>query len=459
LNRTLETAVRLWHRTPRRLRLPILVVAAALLAWWIIPTGGPDLPTVKVMTGEFVVDLEETGRLRAENSVTITAPPVRMNLQIVYLAPEGTVVKGGDLLIQFDTTEIKQVIDDRLAELDIARANLTRSLAAMASHMAALESSVENSRASYRLAELRLDQMKFEADVRVEEGKLNLKQAEISLHRAEQQVEAQRLIDSADVRSLELKIRQAELDLDKTNRDLAKLTVHAPAPGLVVHKETWKGSEMSKVKVGDTPWRGMALIELPDLSVMMVETSISEVNVSKVAVEQEVEIKLDAYPEPTFHGKVVEVAVLASEDEGASDAKVFDVVVRIDESDPVLRPGMSATARIIVDRQPDRMWVPVEAVFDRGERMVVCETAGSGFKEREVILGARNDNYVVIESGLDPDATVSLVDPTLADQRQVRQLEPRKIAGEETVNTATAKQSSTPSPQRPRPRRDNAHRR
>jgi len=410
--RRLETALRPWRRLPLVARWGIASLLLALLIWKFWPGGGKSLPYYLVQSGEFVIDLKEPGKLRAENSVTVTAPPARINLQIINLVPEGTHVKVGDFLIQFDTTELRQQLDDQLAELDIAKANLIRSQASIESHMASLQSSLENSRASYRLAELRLEQMKFEADVTIEEGRLSLKQAEISLKQAETEIDAQRKIDSADVRSLELKVRQAEFDIQKTKLDLSRLRILAPAPGLVVYKEIWRGGEMSKIKIGDTPWRGAALIELPDLSVMQVETAVSEVDFSKVKVGQKVEVKLDAYPEPTFYGSVIDVAVLARTDEGKSEAKLFDVVVRLDGDDPMLRPGMSAIARIIVNRFPDRLFVPIESVFDRNGKMVVYAVDGGSYRERAVKLGARNDNYVVIEEGLSVGDRAAMVDPT-----------------------------------------------
>ncbi|MDP8240396.1 MAG: efflux RND transporter periplasmic adaptor subunit [Candidatus Hatepunaea meridiana] len=394
----------------------IAITVIIIIIWIAIPDGSSDLPTFKVKTGEFVIDLKETGRLKAENSVTVTAPPVRTSLQIIDLVDEGTRVSEGDFVIQFDSTDLKRIIDDRLAELDIARANLARSEASMRSRMASLISAVENSRASHRLSQLRLEQMQFEADKRIEEGKLNLRQAEISLEQAEQQIDAQRQIDSADLISLELKIKQAEIEVSKAHRDMGKMRILAPAPGLVIYKEFWKGGEMAKLKLGDTPWRGQGLIELPDLSVMMVATSVSEVDLSKVKKGQEVEIKLDAYPDPVFNGEVVDVAIIASAAEGVSDARVFDVLIRISESDPLLRPGMSATARIIIDRILDKIWIPIEAVFNSDGKKVVWKKAGGSFKKQDVTIGQRNDNFVVIESGLEENDVVGLIDPTVSKE-------------------------------------------
>ncbi|NQT35735.1 efflux RND transporter periplasmic adaptor subunit [bacterium] len=419
MNRILKSILNRWRKLSKFLKIGILAVVVILIIWALIPGGKSDLPTAKVGFGEFIIDLRETGKLRAENSVTVTSPAVRISLQVIDLIPEGTVVKEGDFLMQFDSTELKASIDDRLAEFDIARSNLVRSLASMDSRMASLESAVENSHASHRLAELSLEQMQFEADKRIEQGKLSLRQAEIALKQAEQQVKAQRVIDSADIRSLELKIKQAKIELQRGYRDLSQLRINAPSPGLVIYKEFWKGGEMAKLALGDRPWRGQGMIELPDLSIMMVETSVSEVDFSKVKEGQEVEIKLDAYPEPTFYGKVANVAVLASEEEGISEAKIFEILIRIDGEDPLLRPGMSAAARIIVDRIPDQLWVPIEAVFERNGEKIVWEAAGSGFKVRPVELGERNDNFVVIKSGIDRNDMVALVDPTLSEDERL----------------------------------------
>jgi RND family efflux transporter MFP subunit len=435
------------RRLPIALRIGIPAVVLLLIGWGFWPSSHGDLPNYTVRSSEFVIDLKTPGKLKAENSVLVSAPPARINLQIVDLVPEGTNVKEGDFLIQFDTTELRQQLDDQIAELDIARATFDKSRASMESQMASLRSSLENSRASYRLSELRLEQMKFEAEVRLEEGRLSLKQAEISLKRAEEEITAQIQIDSADVKSLELKIKQAQFDIQKTRMDLDRLHISAPRPGLVVYKETWRGGEMSKIKVGDTPWRGAALIELPDLSVMNVETAISEVDFSKIKTGLPVEVKLDAYPEPVFKGEVIEVAALAKTEEGGSGAKQFDVVIRIDGSNPLLRPGMSTTTRIIVDRIPDKRSIPIESVFDRGEKMVVYATDDGSFVEREVKLGARNDNFVIVEEGLTEGERVSLVDPTAREEEG----EPAKRTSVSSKSEGSNGARSNSSPPRPNP--------
>ncbi|MFN3821090.1 MAG: efflux RND transporter periplasmic adaptor subunit [bacterium] len=423
----------------------------ALVLWMFLPSKSAPLPTALVESGEFLVDLHVTGRLRAENSVFITAPPARSNLQIIDMVPEGTIVKEGDFLIQFDTTDLRQQIDEALSNLEIARANFERSLASMASRIANLEASLENARASYRLAQLRMEQLKFEAEVRQEEGKLQLQQAFNALQQAEKELQAQKQIDSADIKNLEIKVKQAEADLEKLRSDLNKLTIRAPRPGLVVYKEVWRGGEMTKIKVGDTPWRGQTLIELPDLSVMLVETSVSELDISRIKVGLPAEITLEAYADRTFEGEVSEVAVLARTEGSINDPKMFDVKVRIKGYDPVLRPGMSARVRIIIDRLPNQVWVPIEAIFEKEGKRVVYVAQGKKFQKREVETGIRNDNFVVVSGALSPGERVALVDPTVAPSELATTTPKRKPAYLETETTSSS-EASPPPDTRPRRR-------
>lgn len=414
-----------------------LLAVAMIILILIINRSGPSssFPVSSVRAGEFKVSITETGELRATNSVAISAPRVRTNLQIVYLAPKGQEVDEGDTLVVFDGTELQQAIDEKLADLEIARSNLEKSQASMASAMAGLDAQLQTAQASYRQAELRLQQMQFEAEVAREEQQLALLQAEINLERARANIEQQQIIDEAELVTLELRVRQAEADLAKARRDLDQMTMLAPQPGLVVYKEIWKGGDFGEVRIGDTPWRGQALIELPDLSQMEVITSVNEVDVSRVAVGQRADIVLDAFPERKFSGVVNEVSTLARvEDEDVGDVKVFDVVIRVEETDPVLKPGMTVSATIIIETIAEAMWVPLDAIFSVEGQTVVYRQSG-GFRSVPVELGIRNDNFVVVTSGLEAGERVSLVDPTKPFDESLWQGSTEEVASE-APNTA-----------------------
>jgi multidrug resistance efflux pump len=373
--------------------------------------GSADLPDYPVKRGDFIVSITETGELGAKNSVVVRAPSVRTNLQVLWLAEKGSNVEEGDTLIIFDGTEIQQRIEERRNELEKAEASFSKSRSSMASNMADLEAGLKSSQASYRQAELRLEQMQFEAAVVQEEQELALQQSGISLEQAEKRIEQQLIINAAELRTIQLDVNQAELSLEEEIKDLAQLTITAPQPGLVVYMKLWNGSSMAELRVGDTPWRRQALIELPDLNEMVVETAVNEVDVSHVKVDQRTTIIPDAFPDNVYSGLVVDVAGLGRVDEESeAEIKVFDVKVQLDEADVILKPGMTVSTTIIVTEIPDTLYIPLDAVFTYEGNTIVYRS-NAGFKRTQVELGTRNDNFVIVLSGLDEDDRVSLIDP------------------------------------------------
>ena len=207
----------------------------------------------------------------------------------------------------------------------------------------------------------------------------------------------------------------------------------------MVYGKVWKGSGPEKIRVGDEIWGGVNIISLPDLSRMQVKTYVNEVDVDKLQIGQPTTIKLDALPEPTFNGKITSIASLGREKEGEKNVKVFDITVEIEEEDERLKPGMTATAEVIIETIPPRpqtqtdsiqtkasdeivaesapmpLYIPLDAVFERDGRTVVYRIVDGQPQEAVVVLGKRNQDYVVIEDGLIPGDRVTLRDPTLTN--------------------------------------------
>jgi len=370
-----------------------------------------DIATAPVQFGEFIINLQERGELEAVKSVSVTVPrSVRGNIRIVRLVEDGTMVEKDDFLVQFDTSEAMQTLEERKNELKNAQAELASLKANIESTMAQLRSAYETPKYSYEQAKLRYEQMKYEAAAKRREQELNLKKAELALEQARKKIESQKIINKADLTKAEIKVNNAQMRLEQKQKELQNLTLRAPIGGMVVLKEIWGPSGRAKVKIGDTPWRGQTLVEIPDLSQMMVKAKVNEVNISDVKVGQQVIINVDALPDQSFYGKVSRIATLATRERG-SDVKVFEVEVLINESDPRLRPGMTAQCKIITDRIPDKIYVPLESVFQEEDTTVVYVKKGR-FQRREVKVGPKNSDYIVIEEGLKPDEKVALRDPT-----------------------------------------------
>lgn len=396
-------------------RLPVLILAGVVLVlliykWTLGST--PDVATSVARFGDFVIDINQSGELYAVKSVSVGVPAkVRGSLRVVALAEDGSMVQRGDFLVQFDTAEASQDLEDRRNEYESALADLASLQASNRSTMAQLNTAYETEKFSFEQAKLRFEQMKYEALSKQREQELNLKKASLSLEQAQRKIDSQEIINKADLTKSNLKVRQARLRYEQKLQEVSDLTLRAPIDGLVVLQEIFGANGRAKVKVGDTPWRGMTLVEIPDLSQMMVKAKVNEVFISQVRPDQQVVLAVDALPGERFYGKVMRVASLATRESG-SDVKTFDVEILVDGADGRLRPGMTAQCQIITDRIKNKLFVPLESVIHKDDTTLVYIKRG-GFKRREVQIGAKNSDFIVIEKGLKQGDLIALRDPTV----------------------------------------------
>ena len=136
---------------------------------------------------EFLIDVVETGELKATQSTNIAAPSIDWRfgeLKIAKLIDDGTEVEKGDTLVLFDQAEVQKAIIDAKAELDIARAELNKLKANQNSKIEDLEADLKMTEISFQISKLELEQATYEADIRKKEIQLQLNQAEISLNKA-----------------------------------------------------------------------------------------------------------------------------------------------------------------------------------------------------------------------------------------------------------------------------------
>ncbi len=209
------------------------------------------------------------------------------------------------------------------------------------------------------------------------------------------------------------RIEEASAKLELAKRQLALCEVRADVPGIVVYKDVFFGSERRRPQVGDQVWANQPLLILPDISRMVVETRVRETDIHKVERNQDVRVRVDAYPDLRLTGTVTLVGTLAQEEKERRGAKFFGVKIQINESEPRLRPGMTARVEIEVEERERAVFVPLEAVFEKDGRHVVYPLARRP-RPREVVLGPSNADFVVVEKGLAAGERVSLRDPEAA---------------------------------------------
>jgi hypothetical protein len=175
---------------------------------------------------------------------------------------------------------------------------------------------------------------------------------------------------------------------------------------MIIYKRDRMGA---KRKVGSSinPF-DMVVATLPDMASMISKTYVNEIDVSKVKIGQKVEILVDAFPEKKYTGSVTSVANIGEQLPNA-DAKVFEVNIEVDGSDPILKPSMTTGNKIITKTVSDVLYIPLECV-QTGPDSIPFVYQKNGIKQI-VVLGESNENNVVVEQGVEPGIQIYLSTP------------------------------------------------
>jgi RND family efflux transporter MFP subunit len=356
-----------------------------------------EIPLATARSGQFVISITRSGEIRALRSLTVTAPSAGERPVITRLIPEGTFVEKGDILVEFDPTELLNRLDS--AERDLVAARAEVGLTAAKNEL--------------RRRELLDDIRRKEIAIRKAEGQSPVEQenARQDLELARARYETEVKVMEAEALKTEISISRAEERLRSEKEKLEALTIKSPGDGIVIHEKVWRSGSQVKVQEGDSPWPMQPIISLPDLNTLYVATDIDETDIGRVELSDSCSITLEAYPDTAFAGGVSKIGNLARRRFFTGGPNVFDVSVNLDSLDDRLRPGMKARVEIVVDLFGDRVSVPIEAVFEREGGMVVHVRRSAGFEEVDVTTGPRNDTHVVILEGLEGGEKVALLDP------------------------------------------------
>ncbi|WP_169853195.1 efflux RND transporter periplasmic adaptor subunit [Anaerohalosphaera lusitana] len=202
-------------------------------------------------------------------------------------------------------------------------------------------------------------------------------------------------------------------------------TIRAVAPGLVIYGEGGSGDTFRAMRrggsggiiaKGEVVYEGQTIISMPDTAAMVAEISVHETEVDKVRAGQPAQIIMDAFPDRTLHGEVLEVAPLPDQQQGwmNPDLKVYKTLVSIDGTHEFLRTRMSCSVEILVRDMEEVLQVPIQVVANRGGRKVCYVESEPGPEERQVRTGAFTDTMVQIVEGLEEGEQV-LMNPPLFD--------------------------------------------
>ena len=202
------------------------------------------------------------------------------------------------------------------------------------------------------------------------------------------------------------------------------MVIRAPLDGILNILPNFRssgsfGSAPPPFKEGDKAWTGAAIAEIPDLSQMRVELKLDEVDRGRLQLNQIAKVRVDAIPDKELRAQLDWISPIAQMNfrGGGMPEKNFPARATLQGLDARLRPGMSATAEIVIESQPNRILIPARASFLNKGKPAVYVQQGENFVIRQIEVGKRNDTDIVVLSGLKAGEIVALENPVEAAKK------------------------------------------
>lgn len=415
----------------------LIAVSIVVFALIFATTSKEGVVPQKVVAqhGPFEIVVTITGELQAKDKEDITAPmELRQNrsfrfsdIKIQDLIPEGTVVDSGDYVATLDRSALSNRLKEIDDELEKSEQQFLKTQLDTTLQLRSLRDELINLEFELEERQIVVEQSMFEPPATQRQAQINLDRADRNYQQAKHNYTLKKDQAEASMREVAINLSRQQRERQDMFNVLDKFIIYAPKPGMVIYMREW-GGQKRKVGSSVSPW-DLTVATLPDLSVMISKTYVNEIDVSKLRPGQIVRVGVDAFPEKKYTGVVTEVANIG-EQLPNTDAKVFEVTIRVNEYDPILRPSMTTSNQIVTQNLDSVTYVPLEAIHADDSLSFVYTTKG---KKQIILSGEQNENFIVIEKGIKPGEEVYLSIPanvekfTLAGKELIPEIQERKI--------------------------------
>ena len=374
------------------------------------PDMAVSTPTARAQRRPFVRAIRVAGLVAASRSYAVTAQRLAGSgmgmLVVTKLVASGASVRKGDLLVEFDRqAQIKNAFDRRGEYLDFL-AQIKKKQADQRAAQARDESELKQAENAAEKAKLELLKKEFQSAIEAEKNEQTFEEAQARLKQLRTTFDLKRRAAVAELRILEIQRDRAHSAMLKAEENAQKMRVLSPLDGLVVPKQVYKGGQMGEVQEGEQVRSGMPMIDVVDASSMEVRARVNQADVPYLQIGQTAAVRLDAYPGKVFPAKLEQLAPIGTVSDMTDKVRSFLAIFSVAGRDPVLMPDLSASADVEIERVPDALVVPRDAVTIRDAKATVFVQDGSAFRERTITIHARSETEVAVASGLDANAVV-----------------------------------------------------
>jgi len=372
----------------------------------------------KVKKENFEAFIIGKGEIQSEKAVFIRIPDIFgdrtleiYETQIKDLIPEGSIVKKGDYVALLDQGRIKQLKENNIERLKRVLFNYNDAKIDSAVDLVALRDGLEQFSYDLQYKKVELEQAVYESPA-------FQRKAQMAYERALRQQDAKRRAYQMTQKALRIQVSREEALVkeltEKDNRyqiafDAARIT--APQDGMLIYGRMFGRGGSRKLTIGSyVSMQNPLIATLPDLSVLVSETYVEEIYISKIKIGDSARVYIDALKNQDKIGVISNISNVGQEMTGY-DSKVFKVNIRIATDNKKIKPAMTTNNEIIISREQNVLVIPRVALFSgEGLQFVYLKEMGK-ISTRKVECGSQNDKFVVIKNGLKEGDKILLTKP------------------------------------------------
>lgn len=371
-----------------------------------------------VQKGKLDINVTVTGELQSEKSEKIMGPTgLRVigiwRVKITDLIPEGTVVDSGAYVATLDRSEVTTKLKDIETELQKSQSQYDKTKLDTTLELRNARDELINLNYAVEEKQIAFEQSKYEPPATLRQAKIDNEKTKRAYEQALENYKVKVKQNAAKMLETSLNLESSMRKKEDIMKVLDDFVIKSTKPGMVIYMKEWNGA---KRKVGSdiSPW-DPTVATLPDLSSMISKTYVNEIDISKIKINQKVKIGIDAFPGKEYSGVVTEVANVG-EQLPNSEAKVFEVLIKLTQTDTIMKPSMTTSNLIYIASLDSIIHIPLEALHSNDSLTFVYKKNGFSSTKQIVDVGESNENEIIITKGISEGETVLLSVPGNADE-------------------------------------------
>jgi multidrug efflux pump subunit AcrA (membrane-fusion protein) len=356
------------------------------------------------------------GTTGSESFANVTIPEFRgpeyRNLSLVYLIPNGTRVKAGDVLAAIDPQEIVDHVEEIRDRVEGRTADVEKRRAQQQADRSRLQQTVLSAKAAFDKARLDYGAAETRTEIERELLKIAADEAEARYNQSVADQKQAQVGFAADVRILEIARQREASHMNRHAHDVERMQLRATMDGLVVVQSRMRSGELLPFRQGDQIQFGQTIAKVIVPDEIQLEGDLNQIESELVRLGQKAVVRIDAFPGLELPGRVHSISALAkgsNRDKG--QVHTIPIRVRIDGMDPRILPDLSGSAEVQVSAEAEIKKIPLSAVHREDGKTVVYVKSAQGFERREVTLGVSNHTHAAVADGLDVGEEVALGKP------------------------------------------------